>query len=123
MDSPIQDTFLQAAQQVSQATPLEIDILFGLSEKLHKSESIIYSDLQNMAPEQYMNFASGASLGNFRQWTQFFYLFRENVGASQLTASQSLVTFAAYASRDLRVAPNQLSLSDRAVDFILLWLV
>ena len=43
------DKFLHTAQQVSQATPLEIDILFGLSEKMHDSKTIIYSDLQDMA--------------------------------------------------------------------------
>ena len=48
------DIFLHTAQEVSQATPLEIDILFRLSEKLHDSKTIIYSDLQDMAPEQYM---------------------------------------------------------------------
>jgi len=31
-----------------------VDILFALSDHLHKSPTIIYSDLQSLAPEQYM---------------------------------------------------------------------
>ena len=46
--------FLHSAQRVSQATPLEIDILFQLSNFINRSESIIYSDLQKLAPEVYM---------------------------------------------------------------------
>ena len=46
--------FLFCAQQVSQATPLEIDILFNLSHWINKSETIIYSDLEKIAPEVYM---------------------------------------------------------------------
>ena len=45
---------LDCAQQVSQATPLEIDILFNLSHWINKSETIIYSDLEKIAPEVYM---------------------------------------------------------------------
>ena len=46
--------FMHFAQQVSQATPLEIDILFKLSDFINKSETIIYSDLQKLSPEVYM---------------------------------------------------------------------
>ena len=46
--------FMHSAQRVSQATPLEIDILFQLSNFINRSESIIYSDLQKLAPEVYM---------------------------------------------------------------------
>ena len=46
--------FLFCAQEVSQATPLEIDILFNLSNWINKSETIIYSDLEKLAPEVYM---------------------------------------------------------------------
>ena len=31
-----------------------VDILFALSDHLHDSRTIIYSDLQSLAPEQYM---------------------------------------------------------------------
>ena len=45
---------MHSAQQVSQATPLEIDILYKLSEFISKSKTIIYSDLQKLSPEVYM---------------------------------------------------------------------
>ena len=48
------DSFMFAAQQVSQATPLEIDILFKLSQWINDSPTLIYSDLQKIAPEVYM---------------------------------------------------------------------
>ena len=48
------DSFMFTAQQVSQATPLEVDILFKLSQWINESETIIYSDLQKIAPEVYM---------------------------------------------------------------------
>ena len=31
-----------------------MEILFSLSDHLHDSPTLIYSDLQNLAPEQYM---------------------------------------------------------------------
>jgi hypothetical protein len=46
--------FLRAGQALSGLTPLEADILFSLSEWLHGSPSLVYSDLQRLAPEQYM---------------------------------------------------------------------
>ena len=46
--------FMHFAQQVSQATPLEIDILYKLSDFINKSKTIIYSDLQKLSPEVYM---------------------------------------------------------------------
>ena len=55
--------FMHFAQQVSQATPLEIDILFKLSDFINKSETIIYSDLQKLSPEVYMK--------NVNLWRQF----------------------------------------------------
>ena len=48
------DQFLFEAQQVSQATPLEVEILFKLSYWINRSETIIYSDLEKIAPEVYM---------------------------------------------------------------------
>ena len=33
---------------------LKVDILFSLSDRLHNSKTLIYSDLQSLAPEQYM---------------------------------------------------------------------
>ena len=47
-------TFLLHAQQISQATPLEVEILFKLSCWINQSETIIYSDLEKIAPEVYM---------------------------------------------------------------------
>ena len=32
----------------------QVDILFSLSDRLHNSKTLIYSDLQSLAPEQYM---------------------------------------------------------------------
>ena len=49
-----QTQFLYHAQQVSQATPLEVEILFKLSNWINQSETIIYSDLEKIAPEVYM---------------------------------------------------------------------
>ena len=33
---------------------VQVDILFSLSDRLHNSKTLIYSDLQSLAPEQYM---------------------------------------------------------------------
>ena len=33
---------------------MQVDILFALSDRLHNSKTLIYSDLQSLAPEQYM---------------------------------------------------------------------
>merc|ERR1712141_29096 len=35
-------------------TPLEVDILFVLCDLLHQTGKVMYSDLQTIAPEQYM---------------------------------------------------------------------
>ena len=48
------EEFTFSAKMMSQVTPLEIDILFSLSAWIHESPTMIYSDLQNIAPEQYM---------------------------------------------------------------------
>ena len=32
----------------------QVDILFSLSDRLHNSKTLIYSDLQSLAPQQYM---------------------------------------------------------------------
>merc|ERR1719382_2228771 len=48
------EEFLYSAQMMSQITPLEIDILFQLCDLLHQSGKVVYSDLQTIAPEQYM---------------------------------------------------------------------
>ena len=48
------DKFLCSGQLLSKFTPLEVDILFSLSNYMHDSPTLIYSDLQNLAPEQYM---------------------------------------------------------------------
>eukprot|EP00096_Caligus_rogercresseyi_P003661 TRINITY_DN1703_c0_g1_i5.p1 TRINITY_DN1703_c0_g1~~TRINITY_DN1703_c0_g1_i5.p1 ORF type:complete len:690 (-),score=192.03 TRINITY_DN1703_c0_g1_i5:909-2978(-) len=48
------EEFLHSAQMMSQITPLEIDILFKLCDLLHNTGRIMYSDLQSIAPEQYM---------------------------------------------------------------------
>merc|ERR1712079_557914 len=39
---------------MSQITPLEIDILFTLCDLLHQTGKVMYSDFQEIAPEQYM---------------------------------------------------------------------
>ena len=38
---------------------MEVDILFALSDRLHNSKTLIYSDLQSLAPEQYMKQVTG----------------------------------------------------------------
>jgi hypothetical protein len=38
---------------MSQITPLQSNILFALSELIHKSGTIVYSDFDKVAPEQY----------------------------------------------------------------------
>ena len=48
------DRFLCSGQLLSKFTPLEVDILFSLSDYIHDSPTLIYSDLQTLAPEQYM---------------------------------------------------------------------
>jgi len=48
------EEFLHSAQMMSQITPLEVDILFLLCDLLHQTGKIMYSDLQTIAPEQYM---------------------------------------------------------------------
>uniref|UniRef100_A0A1B0FNV3 Mitochondrial solute carrier protein n=1 Tax=Glossina morsitans morsitans TaxID=37546 RepID=A0A1B0FNV3_GLOMM len=47
------DELLYAAQTMSQITPLEIDILFQLTGALHHTGRVVYSDLNNIAPEHY----------------------------------------------------------------------
>lgn len=46
--------FLYSAQMMSQITPLEVDILFEICDKLHGFNKIMYEDFQAIAPEQYM---------------------------------------------------------------------
>jgi len=48
------EEFLYSAQMMSQITPLEIDVLFVLCDLLHQTGKIMYSDFQEIAPEQYM---------------------------------------------------------------------
>ena len=48
------EEFLYSAQMMSQVTPLEVDILFLLCDLLHQNGKVMYSDLQAIAPEQYM---------------------------------------------------------------------
>ena len=48
------EEFLYSAQMMSQITPLEVDILFQLCDLLHQSGKVVYSDFQEMTPEQYM---------------------------------------------------------------------
>src|SRR5687768_9446523 len=45
--------FLFAGQMLSQVTPLQVDILFKLSELINESPTVILSDLQSIAPEHY----------------------------------------------------------------------
>ncbi|XP_020811509.1 calcium-binding mitochondrial carrier protein Aralar1 isoform X1 [Drosophila serrata] len=52
-DMVTKDQILQAAQTMSQITPLEIDILFHLAGAVHQAGRIDYSDLSNIAPEHY----------------------------------------------------------------------
>lgn len=47
------DEFLNAANLMSQITPLQVDILFNLSRLINDSPTMIYSDLEKIAPEQY----------------------------------------------------------------------
>jgi len=47
------DEFLHSGQMISHVTPLQVDILFGLSQCINESPTIILSDLQSIAPEQY----------------------------------------------------------------------
>uniref|UniRef100_T1JI93 EF-hand domain-containing protein n=1 Tax=Strigamia maritima TaxID=126957 RepID=T1JI93_STRMM len=46
------EEFLYAAQQISQITPLETDILFQLVDLLHHTGKITFSDLEVIAPER-----------------------------------------------------------------------
>lgn len=48
------EEFLHAAQQMSQITPLEVDILFQLAGFLHQTGRIVYHDLERMAPDRLM---------------------------------------------------------------------
>ena len=48
------EEFLYSAQMMSQITPLEVDILFQLCDLLHQSGKVVYSDFQEITPEQYM---------------------------------------------------------------------
>jgi len=48
------EDFLYSAQMMSQITPLEVDILFEICDKLHGFNKIMYEDFQAIAPEQYM---------------------------------------------------------------------
>ena len=62
------DDYLRCGMTMSKMNPLQVynwpqniavvifqvDILFSLSDRLHNSKTLIYSDLQSLAPEQYM---------------------------------------------------------------------
>jgi len=48
------DDYLRCGMSMSKLNPLQVDILFALSDRLHNSKTLIYSDLQSLAPEQYM---------------------------------------------------------------------
>jgi len=48
------EEFLYSAQMMSQITPLETDILFLLCDLFHQTGKVMYSDFQEIAPEQYM---------------------------------------------------------------------
>nr|XP_045619991.1 calcium-binding mitochondrial carrier protein Aralar1-like [Procambarus clarkii] len=49
------EEFLHSAQMMSQITPLEVDILYHLTELISESSGkIVYSDLEALTPEQYM---------------------------------------------------------------------
>jgi len=45
--------FQAASNLMSQITPLQSQIIFKLSELIHKSPTIIYNDFEKLAPEQY----------------------------------------------------------------------
>lgn len=47
------EEFLHSAQMMSQITPLEVDILFQLCDRIHHTGRIVYSDLNSITPEQY----------------------------------------------------------------------
>ncbi|XP_023349419.1 calcium-binding mitochondrial carrier protein Aralar1 [Eurytemora carolleeae] len=48
------EDFLYSAQMMSQITPLEVDVLFQICDKLHGFQKIMYEDFAAIAPEQYM---------------------------------------------------------------------
>ncbi|XP_069961321.1 calcium-binding mitochondrial carrier protein Aralar1 isoform X2 [Cherax quadricarinatus] len=49
------EEFLHSAQMMSQITPLEVEILYHLTELISESSGkIVYSDLEALTPEQYM---------------------------------------------------------------------
>ncbi|XP_076068969.1 calcium-binding mitochondrial carrier protein aralar1 isoform X2 [Oratosquilla oratoria] len=49
------EEFLHSAQMMSQITPLEVEILFHMTELISQSSGrIVYSDLEVITPEQYM---------------------------------------------------------------------
>ncbi|XP_017101159.2 calcium-binding mitochondrial carrier protein Aralar1 isoform X1 [Drosophila bipectinata] len=52
-DMVTKDQILQAAQPLSQITPLEVDILFHLAGAVHQAGRIDFSDLNSIAPEHY----------------------------------------------------------------------
>lgn len=54
IDPITKDELLHSAQTMSQITPLEIDILFQLTGAIHQTGRIVYSDLANIAPENYI---------------------------------------------------------------------
>jgi hypothetical protein len=47
------EQFLHTGHMISHVTPLQVDILFGLSQCINDSSTIILSDLHSIAPEQY----------------------------------------------------------------------
>lgn len=53
------EEFLYAAQQMSQLTPLEVDILFQLASCLQMGNGrIVYSDIEKIAPHRPSRFLS-----------------------------------------------------------------
>ncbi|KAB7496155.1 Calcium-binding mitochondrial carrier protein Aralar1 [Armadillidium nasatum] len=49
------EEFLHSSQMMSQITPLEVEILFNLTNLISQSAGkIVYSDLETLTPEQYM---------------------------------------------------------------------
>ena len=62
------EEFLYSSQMMSQITPLEIDILFTLCDLLHQTGKVMYSDFQEIAPEQYMKQVDFLFKETFSAW-------------------------------------------------------
>uniref|UniRef100_A0A336KXR9 CSON001881 protein n=1 Tax=Culicoides sonorensis TaxID=179676 RepID=A0A336KXR9_CULSO len=48
------DNLLYSSQLMSQVTPLEVDILYQITNAISQSSTIVYSDLSKIAPENYV---------------------------------------------------------------------